>query len=190
MRSYGVKRVTSGKEAFVVCSCSNFTMRLIVLYLTMWSLCACKCKRYQSAIHQKGSNEPIFVVGANRPVAPCSEEERIRIGVQSYKNTYRVNEDSIAYGYTANVLYIDRDSVFSIDVGAGTEIEIGRCRFRIIKVYPTNYVDTIHDNIYLYDKVGIQALSFPKKCHCENSVLRKFDREKMDSTWEYRHFNW
>ncbi len=157
---------------------------LIILF------CKCNCKYYPIHSSHKGSDEPIFVMGARRYSSPCIGAENIRIGVSEGEIVYAVKADSVALGNVATIMYVDRQPFESIVVGAGSEFEVGKCRFRVLKVYPPNYIDTIYDNFHLRSKIALQALSFPKRCRCENKALQRFDEEVMDSTWEQRYFDW
>lgn len=160
----------------------------ILYFLVAFVTCSCQCK-YYSKYTEQDAREPISTIGARHVLSPCIGEERITVGVRTTKREYAITADSTAYGHIANIMYIDRDPFVDTIVGAGSEFDVGRCRFRVLKVYPPNYKDTIYNKVYLYDLIGVQTISFPKKCRCANKALQAFEEEKMDSTWEQRYFD-
>ena len=162
-------------------------MRKLLLIIGVLFLASCSCKSYR--LGSRNSDDTYKILGSNRPVYPCSRrEESVISGIAREPEEYQVNADSRAFGYVAVICYADRESLLHIRVGAGSEFAVGKCRFRVLKVYPFSYEDPVTGSVSLSNKVALQVLSYPKRCRCKNKALKAYDEAGLIEGWEDRVF--
>ena len=95
-----------------------------------------------------------------------------------YVDDYKLPNDSIVSGYCAGVnIRLKNDTFQVIKVGKGSEFWAGKCKFRVVKVEPRQFLDSTKTDI-LFPHVVFQLLELPKFCPCQNKKLRKFDLEQ------------
>ncbi len=148
---------------------------------------SCSCKKYATRF---SIDDPIY--GASRGYHfPIVMKKNIYGGLaiprtsEYYIRPYKLPNDSMMIGYWAGMNIMDHknDTTYAFRIGAGSEFEVGKCKFRILKVEPRVFVDsTTHKRSKPY--VLFQLLELPKYCPCENRKLRKFDAQKRKEEQE------
>lgn len=149
---------------------------------------SCHCRFFKEYDFEDNNTLPIQLIDSNRYTAPCVGGETITLGVLESKQEYKITEDSTGYGYVAMIYYTDREEYTTIIVGTGSEFEVGKCRFKVLKVYEEYYEKFMYNGRYLSDKIALQTLSIPKSCSCKNKKLQQYAQENIDSTWEEKFF--
>jgi hypothetical protein len=135
---------------------------------------------------------PLDVQGQNYHIHLCDDKDaEVLVGFREEKRPYELPNDSTGYGYTADIYYHDNKNyslVKHLEVGTGSEFEVGNCRFRVIKVFGPvveriiNPKDTTQ-SILLFNKLAIQQLTAPKRCICANRQLKAYDEKGLDADW-------
>ena len=162
-------------------------MKGLILLFGLFCLYGCHCQYYN--VNRIDSHVPVDILGTNYTTKICDEQdEEIIIGVSEEEESYEIAEDSMGYGYVGIICYSDRPDLLHIRVGAGSEFEVGKCRFRVIKVFDPWTWDTVRNPLgdevrYLHQMLAIQLIKAPSRCGCANRSLKKYEQTGLDPKW-------
>ncbi len=164
-------------------------MKILVL-ISVVLLYSCNCSRH--AAMEYTNYMPLDVQGQKYDIHLCDDKDaEVMLIFREQKRPYKLPNDSIDYGYTASITFTSgkrKKHYEHLEVGTGSEFEVGNCRFRVIKVFGPvveriiNPKDTTQ-SILLFNKLAIQQLTAPKRCICANRQLKAYDEKGLDADW-------
>ena len=162
-------------------------MKGLILLFGLFCLYGCHCQYYN--VNKIDSHVPVDIIGTGYRIDICDEQDGdIRIRISEEAHSYRIRADSMGYGYTAYIAFHGKKNREGIRVGAGSEFEVGKCRFRVIKVFDPWTWDTVRNPLgdevrYLHQMLAIQLIKAPSRCGCANRSLKKYEQAGLDPKW-------